>query len=103
MWFGSCIAVAPICPLAWDLPYAMGLALKRQKKILRQPQYRDKTKPALWPLTLYSNSHHTALLPSLIARCALVEPGGRHGEILQQHSSRVVVVYTGRKVIVIPQ
>ena len=26
-------AVAPIRPLAWELPYAMGAALKRQKKI----------------------------------------------------------------------
>ena len=25
-------AVAPIPPLAWELPYAMGMALKRQKK-----------------------------------------------------------------------
>ena len=28
-------ATAPICPLAWELPYASGVALKRQK---------DKTK-----------------------------------------------------------
>ena len=25
-------AVAPIHPLAWELPYAMGVALKRQKR-----------------------------------------------------------------------
>jgi len=52
---------------------------------------------------LYGHSHHTALLPSLIACCALVEPRGGHGEILQQDTSRVVVVYTSRKMTVIPQ
>ena len=31
LWCGS-VAVAPIGPLAWELPYAMGAALKRQKK-----------------------------------------------------------------------
>ena len=30
-------AVAPITPLAWELPYAMGVALKKQKK-------KEKTK-----------------------------------------------------------
>ena len=36
MWLGSGVAVAvgwaPIRPLAWELPYAAGTALKRQKK-----------------------------------------------------------------------
>ena len=37
MWLGSQVAVAlaatvPIGPLAWELPYAMGAALKRQKE-----------------------------------------------------------------------
>ena len=31
MRFGSCVAVAPIQPLAWELPYAAGVALKKQK------------------------------------------------------------------------
>lgn len=48
-------------------------------------------------LTLYSHSYHTALLSSLVACCALVEPRGGHGEILQQHSAGVVVIYTSRK------
>lgn len=68
-----------------------------------EPQRRDKTTPTLWVLTPHGHSHHTALLPSLIAGCALVEPGGGHGEILQQDASRVVVVYTSRKMTVIPQ
>ena len=28
-------AIAPIQPLAWELPYATGAALKRKKKIIR--------------------------------------------------------------------
>ena len=28
-------AVAPVQPLAWELPYAMGAALKRKKKLLK--------------------------------------------------------------------
>ena len=32
MWLGSRIAIAPIRPLAWELPYAMGASLKREKK-----------------------------------------------------------------------
>ena len=32
-------AVAPIRPLAWDLPYAMGAALKKKKK--EQPLLLD--------------------------------------------------------------
>ena len=67
-----------------------------------EPQCRDKTTSTLWVLTPYGHSHHTALLPSLIARCALVEPRRGHGEILQQDSSRVAVVYTSRKMTVIP-
>ena len=31
LWCGPA-AVAPIQPLAWEPPYAMGVALKRQKK-----------------------------------------------------------------------
>ena len=34
-WLESCAAVAvpaPVCPLAWDSPYAVGVALKGQKK-----------------------------------------------------------------------
>ena len=31
LWCGP-VATAPIRPLAWELPYAMGVALKRQKK-----------------------------------------------------------------------
>ena len=28
-------AVAPIGPLPWELPYALGVALKRKKKVIR--------------------------------------------------------------------
>ena len=34
-------AVAPIQPLAWELPYAAGVALKRPKK-KREEQVREK-------------------------------------------------------------
>lgn len=63
---------------------------------------RKENKHTLWILTLHSNSHQTAFLPSLIACCALVESGGGHGEILQQNPSRVVVVYTAQGMTVIP-
>ena len=40
MWLGSCVAVvcrqaatAPIQPLAWEPPYAVGAALKIQKNL----------------------------------------------------------------------
>ena len=33
------VATAPISPLAWELPYAMGIALKRQQQ---QQQQKDK-------------------------------------------------------------
>jgi len=32
MWLQSCIATALIQPLAWEPPYAMGVAPKRQEK-----------------------------------------------------------------------
>ena len=31
MWLGSLVA-APMQPLAWELPYILGAALKRKKK-----------------------------------------------------------------------
>ena len=31
LWLGLA-AVAPVGPLAWELPYAMGVALKKKKK-----------------------------------------------------------------------
>ena len=36
MWLGSdvAVAVALIPPLAWELPYVSGVALKRQKVII---------------------------------------------------------------------
>ena len=38
---GIAEAEAPIRPLAWELPYAVGLVLKRQKQ-------KKKTKKTLW-------------------------------------------------------
>ena len=33
LWLGLVLAaVAPVGPLAWELPYAMGVALKKKKK-----------------------------------------------------------------------
>ena len=51
LWRGP-VATAPIRPLAWELPYALGAALekgkkkKKKKRIhLPDPYYRVKTKP----------------------------------------------------------
>ena len=37
LWYRLAVA-APIQPLAWDLPYAMGTALKRKKKKKKKKQ-----------------------------------------------------------------
>lgn len=47
--------------------------------------------------TLHRDPQHTALLPGLVARCALVESGGGSRDVLQQHAARVAVVYASRK------
>lgn len=47
--------------------------------------------------TLHSDSHHAALLPGLVARCALVESRGGRREVLQQDAPGVAVVYARRK------
>ena len=44
-------AVAPMWPLAWELPYAMGVALKCQKK--KKTKNNEKTLPA------WQNSNYT--------------------------------------------
>ena len=36
------VATAPIGPVAWELPYAAGAALKRQKKILNLFLHSEK-------------------------------------------------------------
>ena len=48
MWLGSCVAVAgrpaaaaPIQLLAWELPCAVGAALKRQKKISSESTFLE--------------------------------------------------------------
>ena len=41
LWFGP-TAVAPILPLAWELPYAVGVALKKQKKKPRRCSVQNK-------------------------------------------------------------
>ena len=45
MQFGSCVAVAlaaaPIGPLAWEPPYAVGVALEKTKK---KPKQTNKKK-----------------------------------------------------------
>ena len=41
LWHGLA-AVAPIRPLAWELPYAMGVALKRQKDPPQKKRRRRK-------------------------------------------------------------
>ena len=42
-WAGSCV---PIRPLAWELPYTMGVALKRQKKRKKKKKNRINRGPA---------------------------------------------------------
>ena len=44
-------ATAPIPPLAWEPPYAMGMALKRQNKFI----YKIDSAIFLWGLTLFLN------------------------------------------------
>ena len=36
-------ATAPICPLAWELPYATGVARKRQKKKKEEEEEEENT------------------------------------------------------------
>ena len=36
-------ATAPIQPLAWELPYGMGAALKRQKKKKKEKEKKKET------------------------------------------------------------
>jgi len=39
---GSCVAVAPIQPQAWELPYAIGTALKNQKNSYLRWKFSNK-------------------------------------------------------------
>ena len=44
LWLGCRLAAtAPIGPLAWKPPYAVGVALKRQKKKRKEKRYTDYT------------------------------------------------------------
>ena len=43
LWCGPA-AVAPIPPLAWEFPYAMDVALKRQKKKKKRKKEKRKRK-----------------------------------------------------------
>ena len=44
MWLGSRVAVAPISPLAWEPPCAIGAALKSKKK----KKKRKKESKVFW-------------------------------------------------------
>ena len=47
LWY-RLVAAAPIQPLAWELPYAMGMALKRpkkKKKKRKKRREREKENP----------------------------------------------------------
>ena len=44
LWYRSA-AVAPIRPLAWELPYAAGASLKRHKQTKKPPQNSGWTFP----------------------------------------------------------
>jgi len=54
MWHGSGVAVAAavalIRPLAWESPYAVGVALKRQKTKNKKTNQTKKPKK-MWKLT----------------------------------------------------
>ena len=62
MWLSSGIAVlcyrlaavAPFQPLAWVLPYAVGAALKRQKKKKKERKEKEKTNPEVGLFFSYS-------------------------------------------------
>ena len=63
MWLSSGIAVlcyrlaavAPLQPLAWVLPYAVGAALKRQKKKKeKERKEKEKTNPEVGLIFSYS-------------------------------------------------
>ena len=43
-------AAAPIQPLAWEPPYAAGMALKRQKKKKKKRKEKIKSLPTIFPL-----------------------------------------------------
>ena len=57
MWLGSNVAMASSCssvihPLAWELPYATGEALKGKKKIIRK-----NTDPKIFSGSLCSKNY----------------------------------------------
>jgi len=65
------VATAPIRPLAWELPYAMGVALekvKRQKKKKKKAQKTNASNLALVPIVIT----YTAGLNSAIYRAPVL-------------------------------
>ena len=64
MWLRSGVAVAPILPLGWEPPYAMGVALKSQKtnqkkgKVLEQTSSKEHAQMAKY-MRSYSPSFIT--------------------------------------------
>ena len=63
LWYRPA-ALALIRPLAWEPPYATGVALKRQKKknhsILKRTAIEDK-------LAMLSNSHVTPIMTMMVS------------------------------------
>ena len=50
------VATAPIRPLAWEPPYAMGVALKRQKKKTKENDKKKKKKKGMGAVSVEQTS-----------------------------------------------
>ena len=54
-------AAAPIGPLAWELPYATGVALKKQKRKRKRLVFRVKKEVVFfWDMEIHS-AHHEVI------------------------------------------
>ena len=49
-------AAAPIRPLAWELPYATGVALKRQKRQINKRKHKNESLEFCYFGQFYTNS-----------------------------------------------
>ena len=63
------MATAPVGPLAWEPPYTMGAALKREKdkkkKKREREREREREKPSEFKISVYKLPWHLALIVSI--------------------------------------
>ena len=92
-------AVAPIWPLGWELPYASGVALKRQKQTNKQTN-KQKTLTPLLAICPVQDNKGNGLLWSphqesgwwmLNLSLWLLDYPGRRGELLKSHTSSCIL------------